>query len=341
MTLNITVLTPSVIVQTSDRRMVDARTGKLLDDGANKAVVVHCADGVLAVTFAGIGRVGNVRIDDWLLESMQDAGIAELEIRRVCPFIANAATHLFREFPLGIAKRHAFVVAGWTREGTARAPKCWVVANGPETVWGDNSAACDRFSVRSVRSSARAGQVVLTGMLDAVSRNDRKRLAGLLSAAKTAEAIEASSVAAIRGAAAKPAYEWAIGKSCMAVSLTPSAAVSARCYGDGDEPWNWGPHLLWYYGGRSFSVADVQALPSGNYALAFGGGPTPIKLVVSSAATHLSLSPLSAQKLMTRFKVRLADAKHRIEDEIKTAALCEFIPMHNRQPAQPRGKASP
>jgi len=111
-------------------------------------------------------------------------------------------------------------------------------------------------------------------------------------------------------------------------------------YGSAGAPRTYGPNVLWYYGGRNYLVADMDTLPSGNYAVGFGGGQTPIKLVVSSVATHLSPSPLSAQELVTGFKVRVVDARHRTKDPIESTALCQLIPMHGRQPAQLRGKSA-
>ena len=56
MTLNITLVMPSYIIQVSDRRMISVPSGKVYDDEANKGVVVKADDGIFSVIFSGIGN---------------------------------------------------------------------------------------------------------------------------------------------------------------------------------------------------------------------------------------------------------------------------------------------
>jgi len=330
MTLNITVFTPANIVQISDRRMVDARTGRVIDDEANKALVLHCADGVLAVTFAGIGRVGNLRTDLWLAESLQDAGAAELDCRWACNHIAEAATGWFRTFPSGLDKRHTFVVAGWCDGKDRVVSRCWTISNLPHNMWTNSMETLDQFLVRPVTTSSRVGSVFVTGLLDSLNRRERKRLFTSLKQRTTIEAIESWGVEAIRRASADPASHGGIGEKCTAIALSPAREVRSLYYGTDGVPATYGPNLLWYYGGSNWLVTDIGSLPDGNFALGFGGGPTPVKLVVSSIDRWAVPSPLPAIQTIA-WKHRITDARHRNEDKMESAPLLILMPRNSTQ----------
>jgi hypothetical protein len=55
MTLNLTLATPRYIIQTSDRRTTSVPDGRIINDEANKGLVVKADDGIFSITFAGIG----------------------------------------------------------------------------------------------------------------------------------------------------------------------------------------------------------------------------------------------------------------------------------------------
>jgi len=71
MSLNITVAAPWGIWQCSDHRLTDPRTGQLVDDMSVKHVALHCPDGTGLLAYAGIGRVNEVYISDWVREVLR------------------------------------------------------------------------------------------------------------------------------------------------------------------------------------------------------------------------------------------------------------------------------
>ncbi len=71
MTLNLTIVNSAGIWQSSDHRLVDQDTLKLLDDFSIKHVNLRCPDGAALLAYAGIGRVGAVHLSDWIRETLR------------------------------------------------------------------------------------------------------------------------------------------------------------------------------------------------------------------------------------------------------------------------------
>ena len=95
----------------------------------------------------------------------------------------------------------------------------------------------------------------------------------------------------------------------MCLTLAPGGIASARYYPESQSSHNFGPHVVWYAGGRNYAVKGVKALPLGKYNVMFGGGAA--KLIVRSG--QLSPSAEDAQKFNTLFGFRYTNAKHRTD----------------------------
>jgi len=98
MTLNLVLVAPWGIWQSSDHRLIDPRTGELVDDYSIKHVSVSCADGTALITYTGIGSVKGIHISDWLRgvlrgksRSLDDSFILikELATRWISPISAG------------------------------------------------------------------------------------------------------------------------------------------------------------------------------------------------------------------------------------------------------------
>jgi hypothetical protein len=66
-TLILSCLTPKYIVQVSDRRLTDPRTGSTVDDAANKAIIFHSA---AAIGYTGISEIHGQRTDEWIVDQL-------------------------------------------------------------------------------------------------------------------------------------------------------------------------------------------------------------------------------------------------------------------------------
>lgn len=71
MSLNITIVAPWGVWQCSDHRLTDPRTGQLVDDTSVKHIGLYCPDGTGLLAYAGIGRVNEVCISDWVCEVLR------------------------------------------------------------------------------------------------------------------------------------------------------------------------------------------------------------------------------------------------------------------------------
>src|SRR5690606_17080280 len=129
MTLNITLIQPGFIVQVSDGRGTDGTSGAVITDYSNKMLLVRCADATLAISFTGVAKLGNTRIDMWLAERLHAQGAAELPAVDVVDRIREAGTQMFSALR-GVPVRHMFSVAGWLRNGSTNPrARVWRVTN--------------------------------------------------------------------------------------------------------------------------------------------------------------------------------------------------------------------
>ena len=71
MTLNLILINQSGIWQSSDLRLIDPRTGYLMDDFSVKHVTLRCTDGTAVVAYTGVGSVGGVHISDWVRQILR------------------------------------------------------------------------------------------------------------------------------------------------------------------------------------------------------------------------------------------------------------------------------
>ncbi len=86
MTLILTLLSPTRVVQVSDRRLTDAKGG-LVTDNANKAVMVWCDDAYFSVAYTGLAKV---RCKDTRAWKSTDRWIAD----RLCSLMQAGTTTL-------------------------------------------------------------------------------------------------------------------------------------------------------------------------------------------------------------------------------------------------------
>jgi hypothetical protein len=116
MTQVVTCLTRDFVAVAADRRLTELRTGKLVDDEAQKLVVIGTQ---VAVAYTGLANVKpppRGETDLWLLTKLEP--LPDL-LPDILKRVEAAATETFKWIThLGPqAKRHAFVFAGWQDDG--------------------------------------------------------------------------------------------------------------------------------------------------------------------------------------------------------------------------------
>ena len=66
MTLNLTLLTTTYVMQVSDRRLTDLLSGGEFDAVANKNVVYLARDGIFTICYSGPAYLEGVPTDTWI-----------------------------------------------------------------------------------------------------------------------------------------------------------------------------------------------------------------------------------------------------------------------------------
>jgi hypothetical protein len=109
MTLILSCVTKDYAVQVSDRCLTDLNSGRVLDQEANKAVVLSNR---VAFAYTGLARIEGKPADIWL----RDILVPHESIGHAVQLIIDEATRAFGQMPGSpAAKRQAFIGAGWAR----------------------------------------------------------------------------------------------------------------------------------------------------------------------------------------------------------------------------------
>lgn len=206
MTLNITLATPSYVIQASDRRMVSIPEGKVCDDEANKGLVIKADDGVFSITFAGIGRIYGKRVDIWLAEKLLDEGVPELPISQGVQVISRLATDWFGTFPKNLNKRHSFIIAGWEKSGNDSSAVAWRISNSITDDGKTLESAMNTFHVKKFDIKKPRALLQISGLTGAFSRDDKRRIEALLKTKLTPDKAEEALVNTIKRAALNPKW---------------------------------------------------------------------------------------------------------------------------------------
>ena len=152
MTLVISCVTPSHVVQVSDRRLTwltGPDAGQVADDNRNKALVV-CNRIIIAYT--GLAEIANHKTDEWLLDIVST--VEPYNPQRICETLAERAAEALHKVRIpSPKKRHAFLVSGWAKfnsEDAPLTPFVTAISNALNNQWHWVPEANDIFQVRTV-----------------------------------------------------------------------------------------------------------------------------------------------------------------------------------------------
>lgn len=271
MTLNLTLATPQYIIQTSDRKMISIPDGRVVNDEANKGLVVKADDGIFSVTFAGIGVCNKKRMDMWLAEKLLDNGVPELPVQRGVEILANLATNWFGTFPKTVDKRHTFTIAGWEKKGGESRAVVWRVANCLSEEGRTLESAKDTFDIERFDIGTSRVHYQVSGLVDAFSRDDRRRLEAVFRTKPNPNQIKEMLVDIIKRASRNPKWSWGINGNVLALLLAPSGQVEATHYDSSGKLSRYVPFVLWYYQGRNYVAGDGWCSSLSGLAYQFGG----------------------------------------------------------------------
>lgn len=288
--------------------MVTLPAPGIVNDDANKGLVLQTDDGLFAVTFAGVGTFrdgGLQRIDTWLAEQMLKEGVPELPIREGIGRLARAATDLFRKFPKTSDRlHHQFIVAGWEHRGSTANPGLWMVSNctGPDGKTRITPHS-ETFSIHYTPLSK--SSVLITGMWEAVPRAARRRLKAALRTSSDIGRVEQAVVETVRAAAMETRGRDFINGNVLTITISPNGQARAIHHPPDAPPLLYAPWFVWYKSGRNYVAGDAWAVPSDRFAYRFG------QMMLMPVNTSRAATNSSPDAGKVDFSFRMDTAKHK------------------------------
>jgi hypothetical protein len=253
-TLVLTAANSRFVVQVSDRRLSHPTSGETYDDEANKAVVLVCQTAKLAIAYTGLGRIGRLRTDEWLVEVLTDAKAGQKNMREVTELLSEVATRTFSGLAVPAArKRHAFVLAGWYCIGpNALSPIIWLISNYHGKNWETLQEVMPAFEARFARPRRGTDPRILSaffvhGRQDAFAAACGRRVKKLIKVLRRREPQEivAKLVSLVRATAQHPLGRAWVGRSCMSIVIRGDLDSVAQYHpAAGPTGEIFGPHLV-------------------------------------------------------------------------------------------------
>lgn len=270
MTLIVTAVGKSVVIQVSDRRLTTP-SGALYDDNANKAVCVACRDAVFTIAYTGLAQIGSKRIDEWLADELTEMKASYLPFIELWMALKGRLDPTFNNLRIDRKRRGlVLVMAGYRPvpkiEGPLKNFEGQVTGFAGQLSNIDDDAAKplpkpdNEFHWHSWWSpdvkELKRFTCLVHGTERAVSKNVMIGLDRVSRRALT-EAPETTArryVYLIRRTAKDEKYGGRIGKNCMSVVVTPTGHFSAVYHPEKQSSISYAPHFIT----ASFSFKDIS-----------------------------------------------------------------------------------
>ena len=220
MTCILSMSTPDVLIQVSDRRLTWP-DGQMADDHTNKVTIF---DGRMAISYAGLSKVLREKTDEWLVRILTNPPIRSLA--DAVYTIQNRATAAFRGWartPSEKARhRLIFGFVGWTRQPGRESLQALVgfVSNCHDDRAALQTEARDDFRLhRKILDPREPHGLLTTGVR--LATEERQRLNERISTATSLDSLTSAFVQAIREVAAR---DKTVGSDVLAVTIPRAAA---------------------------------------------------------------------------------------------------------------------
>ena len=275
MTLIVTAVGKSFVIQASDRRLTTP-SGELRDDNANKALCVACRDAVFAMAYTGLAQIGSKRTDEWLADELTEMKAGDLSFIELWMALKSRLDPTFNN--LRVDRKHrslVLVMAGYRpipkTDGALRKFEGQVAGFAGQLSNIDDDAAKplpkpdNEFHWHSWWSpdikELKRFPCFVHGTERAVSKNE---MIGLdrVSRRASSEAPEITAgrcVYLIRRTAKNEKYGGRIGKSCMSVVVSRTGQFTAKYHPERQSPIIYAPHFI----ARGMSFKDISVRRGG------------------------------------------------------------------------------
>lgn len=239
MTLNVTVLTPTVIYQSADFRLTNIKTGKPLPDPSPKTVTLAYRAWNGFITYTGVGSWRDRYLSDYLVEWL--TGPADLSMADVARIVANKGTELLHDMEIYYPRRrHTFILAGFEEQE----PRVFVISNFEDCFGNSREDIDDHLTVRTRATKHRKkATVIVTGYKRAVPLTDR-RLLGSVAANYPGDGLRIRRRMAKLNADAAPRSNNMISPDCVVLSFRSDGTGVMQLDRDAVEVPQQFPHIM-------------------------------------------------------------------------------------------------
>lgn len=312
MTLNITILSPAGIHQSADFKISETERDSAgrwitLLENASKIVTLHYRGWTGSVTYCGIGLWRGKRTDEFLAEWLADMPLGAT-FHGVLERLRERGSSWSGEINRALEERkpHSFILTGF-EDGVAR----YAIVSNYESLSGAASRVSDALQVDA--GSTAHVHVLITGIRDAVSEEDRRLLARLAETERDFGVLAHHMAEVNTRAAATKAAQGGISSACLTASSDPTGAQWSRVYGDVQGPVI--PSSV--FGGAQIDKVLKELLRNNPQA----------KVVQSASISSVAHQAATAEKLdcALRFRSGFADSQRDpIASVEETGALNEY-----------------
>ncbi|MBI3960620.1 MAG: hypothetical protein HY328_17565 [Chloroflexi bacterium] len=245
MTLIITALSETAIVQVSDRRLTNSRDGSILDDLAVKSLVVSCADAGFTMAYTGIAELGRKRTDIALADFLaaENAGsLDHIEIIELIRSYLSSETAKLRRFSFWHAL--TVTVAGFNING----PFVAMISNFEDAAGKQLSVIDDDFRVTLFRRSAQPlpklalivnGTEQAIRLVESAIEPVRKRYID-----RNPKELSDALVQLIRKSTEHREFGQRIGKNCLSTVVMSNGSSECWDYRTPESPEQHIPHFI-------------------------------------------------------------------------------------------------
>lgn len=240
MTLNLMLINKAGVWQSSDLRIVEPRSGRIVDDYSAKFVSMKCKDGTATLAYIGIGAVKGVHISDWVRMILRTTGEART-VDESLIFLRESATRDIAPYAKEANVPHTFNIGAFLED------RPWIVqirnynflpyrGNGLRMrARTKTGAVVDRLLgplkdefVTVAHEVGDAGAYVAMGTAGAVTPKDYRELARLIRSGPKTEKQVVELLAGInRRASQTPAGKKMISPHCV-TCFVPAAGGPVR-----------------------------------------------------------------------------------------------------------------
>ncbi|WP_157521651.1 hypothetical protein [Herbidospora cretacea] len=281
MTLNISVATRALAVQTSDFRLTYAGTAQIRSSSAQKQVVLHYRDWSGLLCYTGIAEAGNHNTAEWLGRVLSHKP-GNRSMKEVVDQIQSKGSVWLKRISAS-QRHHTFTLLAYSNQ----IPHIYTISNFQSLRGPDLPVPADQLFVSHVR--IRGVECFVTGQKSATDEDEIADLADEMSRRRTPKALRAHAANVSRKAAMRS--QDLVSESCVSSHMLPDGSGEAQVFGNIDDVFI--PSLI---------VNGMDTAPVGPEALKQSGLPTKARMVGATwsknnqaAVMLVALRPLANQ----------------------------------------------